>query len=77
MSSPQLALRRVRVLCQVIAFACASVLLVIVNTSLKEGRFAFVTGVVLIAVGAVAVVVGILLASREAKTAGRSNDEQS
>ncbi len=57
--------RRVRVTCQIIAIACAVVLLAIVNSELKHWRFAFAVSALLIAFGALSMILGMVFARLE------------
>jgi membrane protein YdbS with pleckstrin-like domain len=59
---------RVRVACQIIAIACAVVFLGIVNSDLRHWRFAFAASALLIAIGALSMILGMVFARRE-KTA--------
>jgi peptidoglycan/LPS O-acetylase OafA/YrhL len=54
-----------RKVCQIVAIVCAAVLLVIVNSDLKHWHFAFIASAVLIAVGAISMLIGIVLTQIE------------
>lgn len=51
--------------CQIVAIACAAVLLGIVNSDLRHWRFAFAASAMLIACGAISMIAGMVLARLE------------
>jgi hypothetical protein len=57
--------RRGRMVCQIVAIACAAVLLGIVNSDLRHWRFAFVASSMLIACGTISMIGGMVLARLE------------